>query len=148
MRITCYLLNIDNLFHKLNRRCVKMHVYHISLYCSLRQYNGYHINVKLIRYQFWCTRCAFRLIKSLQWCSSRKSWKSKKCKNCERADKNQKEYHEIEPNNIIYLLRILNDYIKLTFYERYRDRTMIHHGLSRNWTGSGNQCHVGNRLNS
>jgi hypothetical protein len=29
-------------------------------------------NVKLIRYQFWCTRCAFQLIKSLQWCSSRK----------------------------------------------------------------------------
>jgi hypothetical protein len=34
--------------------------------------------VKLIRYQVWCTRCAFRLIKSLQWYSGRKSWKSKK----------------------------------------------------------------------
>jgi hypothetical protein len=33
--------------------------------------------VKLIRYQFWCTRCAFRLIKSPQWCSGRKSWKSR-----------------------------------------------------------------------
>jgi hypothetical protein len=27
--------------------------------------------VKLIRYQFWCTRCACRLIKSLQWYSGR-----------------------------------------------------------------------------
>jgi hypothetical protein len=33
-------------------------------------------DVKLIRDQFWCTRCAFRLLKSLQWCSGRKSWKS------------------------------------------------------------------------
>ena len=36
------------------------------------------INVKLIRYQFWCTRCAFRLLRSLQWCSGRKSWTSEK----------------------------------------------------------------------
>jgi hypothetical protein len=35
-------------------------------------------NVKLIRYQFWCTRCAFRLMKSRQWYSGRKSWKSQK----------------------------------------------------------------------
>jgi hypothetical protein len=35
-------------------------------------------DVKPIRYQFWCTRCAFRLIKSLQWYSGRKSWKSEK----------------------------------------------------------------------
>jgi hypothetical protein len=35
-------------------------------------------NVKIIRYQFWCTRCAFRLIKSLQRCSDRKSSKSQK----------------------------------------------------------------------
>jgi hypothetical protein len=34
-------------------------------------------NVKLIRYQFWCTSCAFRLLKSLQWYSGRKKkWKS------------------------------------------------------------------------
>jgi hypothetical protein len=33
-------------------------------------------DVKLIRYQFWCTSCAFRLIKSLQWYSGRNSWKS------------------------------------------------------------------------
>jgi hypothetical protein len=34
----------------------------------------------------WCTRCAFRLMKSLQWCSNRKSWKfEKKCENCKRA---------------------------------------------------------------
>jgi hypothetical protein len=46
--------------------------------------------VKLIRYQFWCTRCAFRLFKSLQWYSGRKSWKSerKQCENCTRAEKN------------------------------------------------------------
>jgi hypothetical protein len=37
-------------------------------------------HVKLIRYQFWCTRCAFRLLKSLQWYSGRKGWKSKKGK--------------------------------------------------------------------
>jgi hypothetical protein len=37
-----------------------------------------HYNVKLIRYQFGCTRCAFRLLKSLQWYSGRKSWKSGK----------------------------------------------------------------------
>jgi hypothetical protein len=47
-------------------------------------------DVKLIRYQFWCTRCAFRLIKSLQMYSGRKSWKSKKnCENCKRAEKTQ-----------------------------------------------------------
>jgi hypothetical protein len=34
------------------------------------------LNVKLIGCQLWCTRCAFRLIKSPQWCSCRKSWKS------------------------------------------------------------------------
>jgi hypothetical protein len=33
-----------------------------------------YVNVKLIRYQFWCIRCAFRLIKSRQWYSCRKSW--------------------------------------------------------------------------
>jgi hypothetical protein len=44
--------------------------------------------VKLIRYQFWYTRCAFRLRKSFQWYLGRKSWKSekKKCENCIKAD--------------------------------------------------------------
>jgi hypothetical protein len=47
-------------------------------------------NVKLIRYQFWCTRCAFPLSKSLQWYSGRKSWKSENhCKNCIWAEKNK-----------------------------------------------------------
>jgi hypothetical protein len=32
--------------------------------------------VKLIGYQFWCTICAFRLMKCLQWCSGWKRWKS------------------------------------------------------------------------
>jgi hypothetical protein len=43
------------------------------------------LNVKLIRYQFWCTRCAFRLLKSLQWYWGRKSWKSGKKKHCENC---------------------------------------------------------------
>jgi hypothetical protein len=58
------------------------------------------LDVKLIRYQFWCTRCAFRLLKSLQWCSGwkqleirNKMWKLK-----EPSDENQTECHEIEPN--------------------------------------------------
>jgi hypothetical protein len=48
----------------------------------LRRYGKFEalFCVKLIRYQFWCTRCAFRLIKSLQWYSGRKSWKSEKTK--------------------------------------------------------------------
>jgi hypothetical protein len=45
------------------------------------------MNVKLIRYQFRCTRCAFRLIKSCQWYSGRKSWNPKNCENCKRAEK-------------------------------------------------------------
>jgi hypothetical protein len=56
-------------------------------------------NVELIQYQFWCTRCAFWLLKSLQWCSCQNSWRSeKKRENCERADKTQTEYHEMQPN--------------------------------------------------
>jgi hypothetical protein len=56
-------------------------------------------NVKLIRYQFWCTRCVFRLLKSPQWYSGRKSWKTKNnCENCKRAEKPQMLSHEIEPN--------------------------------------------------
>jgi hypothetical protein len=55
---------------------------------------GFHHNlstrwfdVKLIRYQFWCNRCAFRLIKSRQWYSGRKSWNPKICENCKRVEK-------------------------------------------------------------
>jgi hypothetical protein len=57
-------------------------------------------DVKLIRYQFWCTRCAFRILKCLQWFSGRKSWKSEKrnCENCTRAEKNWILCHEIESN--------------------------------------------------
>jgi hypothetical protein len=54
-------------------------------------------NVKLMRYQFWCTRCAFRLIKSRHWYSGRTCWNPKKCKNCKRAEK-PNAVHEIEPN--------------------------------------------------
>jgi hypothetical protein len=41
----------------------------------------------LIRYQFWCTRCAFGLLKSLRWCSGRKSLRSEK-------NENQTQCHE------------------------------------------------------
>jgi hypothetical protein len=59
--------------------------------------NVFFWNVKLMRYQFWCTRCAFRLIKSCQWYSGRKSWNKKNCENCKRAKK-QIHCQEIEPN--------------------------------------------------
>jgi hypothetical protein len=49
-----------------------------QIYSYIHMRQNLFRNVKLIRYQFWCTRCAFRLIKSLQWCSGRKSWKSPK----------------------------------------------------------------------
>jgi hypothetical protein len=57
-------------------------------------------NLKLIRYQFWCTRCAFRLLKSLQWYSGKKSWKYENhCENCIWAKKApQILCHKIEPN--------------------------------------------------
>ena len=59
-----------------------------------------NIDVKLIRYQFWCTRCAFRLMKSCQWYLNRKSWKSKKkiVKSVNSRKKNIILCHEIEPN--------------------------------------------------
>jgi hypothetical protein len=47
-----------------------------------------------------CTRCAFRLLKFLKWCSGRKRWKGGgggwKLK--EFLDQNQTECHEIEPS--------------------------------------------------
>jgi hypothetical protein len=47
-----------------------------KLAVSFNHANRYIDDVlKLIRYQFWCTRCAFRLIKSPQWYWDRKSWK-------------------------------------------------------------------------
>jgi hypothetical protein len=57
---------------------------------------------KLIRYQFWCTRCAFWLLQSLQWCSSRKglksekkykNWKSRLTKTKQSAMKLKKDEH-------------------------------------------------------
>jgi hypothetical protein len=44
-------------------------------------------DLKLIQYQFWCSRCAFRLMKCLQWCSGRKKeiWK-KNCENFKRTE--------------------------------------------------------------
>jgi hypothetical protein len=60
--------------------------------------NPYCHNVKLIRYQFWCTRCAFRLLKSLLWYSCQKRKSENNCENCIRAEKNQILCHDIEPN--------------------------------------------------
>jgi hypothetical protein len=56
-------------------------------------------NVKLIWYQFRCTRCAFRLLKSLQSYSGWKSWKcEKKNENCIRTPK--PKYCAMELNHI------------------------------------------------
>jgi hypothetical protein len=51
--------------------------------CCFAHYKCF--NVKLICYQFWCTRCAFRLLKSPQWCSGRKSSKFEKNVKTKRA---------------------------------------------------------------
>jgi hypothetical protein len=45
---------------------------------TLQNISEHIYNVKLIRHHVCCTRCAFRLIKSPQWCLGRKSWKSGK----------------------------------------------------------------------
>jgi hypothetical protein len=58
-------------------------------------------NVKLMHYQFWCTRCAFWLIESLQWCLVQKKLEIRKtkCENFNRVNKNQTDQcHEIESN--------------------------------------------------
>jgi hypothetical protein len=53
----------------------KAHLVHLNWYRIIIFF--LHSNVKQIRYQFWCTRCAFRLLKSRQWYLGRKkSWKS------------------------------------------------------------------------
>jgi hypothetical protein len=56
--------------------------------------------IKLISYQVSCTRYAFRLLNSLQWCSGRKSWKSEKRWKLwkSRRMKTKTECHEIKPN--------------------------------------------------
>jgi hypothetical protein len=82
-----------------------------------------NVNVKLIRYKFWCTRCAFLLIKSCQWCSGLKVGNLKKEKKLERADKTKTVCHEIAPNlskdkamhegdNLLFW----DEFIKLTFF--------------------------------
>jgi hypothetical protein len=53
-------------------------------------------NVKQIRYQFWCTRCAFRLLKSHQWYLGRKKVGSPKIVG--KSRKYQILCREIEPN--------------------------------------------------
>jgi hypothetical protein len=53
-------------------------------------------NVKQIRYQFWCTRCAFRLLKSRQWYLGRKKVGSPKIVG--KSRKYQILWHGIEPN--------------------------------------------------
>jgi hypothetical protein len=51
------------------------------------------LNVKLIRYQFWGTRCAFRLIKYLQHCDaqSEKVGNPKNVKSVKEPEKNPKK---------------------------------------------------------
>jgi hypothetical protein len=83
------------------------------------------LHVKLIRYQFWCTRCALRLMKSLQWCSGRKSWKSDKISEiCKSREK--KQCHEIEPDTSkdrdkieVYQFIILSMFTSLTFFQYF-----------------------------
>jgi hypothetical protein len=50
----------------------------VSFFSPTLEIAYFIINVKLIRYQLWCTRCAFRLLKSFQLYWGRKSWKSEK----------------------------------------------------------------------
>jgi hypothetical protein len=60
----------------------------------------YVSDVKLVRYQFWCTRCAFWLHKSLQWYSGRKKLEIRKKKlwKLYKSRRNHILCHEIEPN--------------------------------------------------
>jgi hypothetical protein len=75
-------------------KCFKTGHYLVSLWC----------NVKLIRYQFWCTWCAFRLIKSFWTVVLRpkkleipnKLWK---CKRVGKKTNPNILCHEIEPNS-------------------------------------------------
>jgi hypothetical protein len=77
------------------------HIDHIITYSAILHLEMIFkvLSVKLIRYQFWCTRCAFRLIKSLQWYSGQERWKSGK-KSVKTVKERKKEImcHEIEPN--------------------------------------------------
>jgi hypothetical protein len=68
------------------------------IYHSILTRHSNRCNVKLIRYQFWCTRCTFRLIKSLQWYSGRTWLEIKKNVKTAREPKNRILCHEIEPN--------------------------------------------------
>jgi hypothetical protein len=49
-----------------------------DIWFDVSQWSQIKIHHWLKRYRFWCTRCAFRLIKSLQWYQGRKSWKFEK----------------------------------------------------------------------
>ena len=80
-KIVCYYV----IFRKQEEKRVYLNLLY-SVTCNL----NYLKNVKLIRYQFWCTRCAFRLIKSRQWYLDRKSWKSEK-QNVKNLCKEQKK---------------------------------------------------------
>jgi hypothetical protein len=79
---------------------IRFHTMHNPIYIFVVHIKQ-HLYVKLIRYQFWCTRCAFRLLRSVQWSSGKTSWKSEKqtVKTVkESSDENQTECHYIELN--------------------------------------------------
>jgi hypothetical protein len=46
-----------------------------------------NLDVKFIRYQFWCTRCIFRQFMPLQWCPGRKKKGNPKCYDCKNTTK-------------------------------------------------------------
>jgi hypothetical protein len=95
------ILSEDFLFSRtivskiLENKVLQLYIHHryyfwgdyYSFFCKFfsKPFFRYKIDAKLIRYQFWCTRCAFQPLKSLQWCSGRKCWKSEKKVKTERS---------------------------------------------------------------
>jgi hypothetical protein len=93
-----YVLRIVNVFiFYLSKQWNSIFEFQRSLWHS------YFLYVKLIQYQFWCTWCAFWLLKSLQWCldgnkignPKTKLWKLYKIR---KRKTNQILCHEIKPN--------------------------------------------------
>jgi hypothetical protein len=100
------------------------HSYFISLHRGvwydiyLHNYNTTKIHwckYKINTIPIWCTRCAFRLIMSLQWYSGRKSWKSetKNCENYIRAEKTQ--YYAMGLSQIRQRIKLCMREISLCF---------------------------------
>jgi hypothetical protein len=69
-----------------------------STECYFISFKGLHVK---LWYQFWCTRCTFQLIKSIQWYSSRKSRKSeRKLWNLKRAHRKKPKYGAMKLSHI------------------------------------------------